>query len=93
MKRSLLTAALVFGLIMSFWSGSSAQGIGRSKGLGIRTSFWNVTGEPTQITLSNETGQAVDAFQIAIKQSKDCDIGYIKKLRAEARETVRELLR
>ena len=58
MKRILLSAALVFGLVMIFWSASFAQGIGRSKGLGIRTSFWNVTGEPTQITLSNETGQA-----------------------------------
>ena len=41
----------------------------------------------------DETGQAVDAYRIAITQSKNCDIGYLKKLRAEARKTIRELVR
>lgn len=39
-------------------SSGFSQGISRSKGLGFRVSFWNITGKPTKISVLNETGQA-----------------------------------
>lgn len=40
----------------------------------------------------DEAGQAVDAYQIALDKSKDCEISTIKQLRREAEKAVRELI-
>ena len=60
MKRILITSLLLFFFAMIQSSDLTAQGMARSKGLGIRTSFWNVTGEPTRISVINETGALSD---------------------------------
>ena len=58
MKKILLTLLLLFCFSIILTSDLTAQGIARSKGLGIRTSIWNVTGSPTRISVINETGEA-----------------------------------
>jgi len=57
MKKILLTSLMLFCFALIQSRDLYAQGIARSKGLGLRTSFWNVTGKPTQATVVNETGQ------------------------------------
>jgi hypothetical protein len=40
----------------------------------------------------DESGQAVDAYQIAMEKSKDCELAKIKQLRSEAEKAVKQLI-
>ena len=57
MRRTFVISFLILIFLLVTSSGFS-QGISRSKGLGFRMSFWNITGKPTKISVLNETGQA-----------------------------------
>jgi outer membrane protein W len=55
MKR---ISSFVVSLLLLMSSGSFSQGMSRSSGIGLRASFWNITGRATRVSVNNSTGHA-----------------------------------
>ena len=55
MKR--ISGFAVF-LLLFMSNGSYSQGMSRSSGIGLRASFWNITGRATRVSVNSNTGHA-----------------------------------
>ena len=53
---------IILFLFTGLLSNSFAQGISRSSGIGLRVSYWNITGQPTRFNISNGATSAVYDF-------------------------------